>query len=311
MEISIVIPVYNEEENIKVLCERIRQAITGLCPEFEIVFINDGSADGSMEQIRELAGKYPEVKYIDFSRNFGHQIAVSAGIDYAKGNAIVIIDADLQDPPELIPELYLKMKEGYEVVYARRKSRKGESYFKKLTARLFYRLLAWMTRIKIPVDAGDFRIIDRKIVEVLRQMPEKHKYLRGQISWIGFNQTYIEYERRERNAGKSGYSFRKMLHFALDGITAFSDVPLKIVTFFGLLVSIFAFVVALYALYSRYILKDYVQGWTSLMISVLFIGGVQMIAIGIIGEYLSRMNADVRNRPLYVVKDTNLQGLND
>jgi polyisoprenyl-phosphate glycosyltransferase len=311
MEISIVIPVYNEEENIKVLCERIRQAITGLCPEFEIVFINDGSADGSMEQIRELAGKYPEVKYIDFSRNFGHQIAVSAGIDYAKGNAIVIIDADLQDPPELIPELYLKMKEGYEVVYARRKSRKGESYFKKLTARLFYRLLARMTRIKIPVDAGDFRIIDRKIVEVLRQMPEKHKYLRGQISWIGFNQTYIEYERRERNAGKSGYSFRKMLHFALDGITAFSDVPLKIVTFFGLLVSIFAFVVALYALYSRYILKDYVQGWTSLMISVLFIGGVQMIAIGIIGEYLSRMNADVRNRPLYVVKDTNLQGLND
>jgi polyisoprenyl-phosphate glycosyltransferase len=311
MEISIVIPVYNEEENIKVLCERIRQAITGLCPEFEIVFINDGSADGSMEQIRELAGKYPEVKYIDFSRNFGHQIAVSAGIDYAKGNAIVIIDADLQDPPELIPELYLKMKEGYEVVYARRKSRKGESYFKKLTARLFYRLLARMTRIKIPVDAGDFRIIDRKIVEILRQMPEKHKYLRGQISWIGFNQTYIEYERRERNAGKSGYSFRKMLHFALDGITAFSDVPLKIVTFFGLLVSIFAFVVALYALYSRYILKDYVQGWTSLMISVLFIGGVQMIAIGIIGEYLSRMNADVRNRPLYVVKDTNLQGLND
>jgi dolichol-phosphate mannosyltransferase len=198
------------------------------------------------------------------------------------------------------------MKEGFEVVYARRSSRKGESWLKRQTAAWFYRLLKRITSVEIPVDTGDFRIMDRRIVEIIKAMPERHKFLRGQIAWIGFRQSFVIYERDERNAGTTGYTYQKMLRFALDGITAFSDFPLKIVTWFGFFVSFITFLVILFAIYSRFILKDFVQGWTSLMISVLFIGGVQMIAIGIIGEYLSRMNTDIRKRPLYIVKESNL-----
>ena len=277
-----------------------------LAVEYELIFVNDGSKDGSIELIKEFADRYSEVKFIDFSRNFGHQIAVTAGLDKSTGAAVVIIDADLQDPPEVIIDLYNKMQTGYEVVYDRRRSRQGESWLKLWTAKKFYRILSKITSISIPIDTGDFRIIDRKIVEVLKNMPEKSKYLRGQISWIGFNQTFVEYDRQERLEGETGYTYRKMLRFAIDGITAFSDLPLKIVTYFGFLVSFFAFFMTLYALYSRYILEDYEPGWASLMISVLFIGGVQMIAVGIIGEYLSRMNNNSRNRPLYVIKDTNI-----
>ena len=212
----------------------------------------------------------------------------------------------MQDPPELIGEMYEKWKEGYEVVYAKRKTREGESFLKLWTAKVFYRILGKLTSISIPVDTGDFRLIDKKIVEVLREMPEKNKFLRGQISWIGFNQTFVSYERQKRQGGETGYTYRKMLNFALDGITAFSDVPLKIVTYFGFIVSIFSFLVAIYALYSKFILEDYVQGWTSLIITILFLGGIQMIAIGIIGEYLSRMNHNIRNRPLYIVRESNI-----
>lgn len=307
MELSVIIPVYNEEANINALFERVQEVLLHLTTEYEMIFVNDGSKDQSIHLIKTLAKNHQEVKYIDFSRNFGHQIAVSAGLDKSEGNAVVIIDADLQDPPELIIEMYQKMKEGFEVVYARRRSRKGESWLKLWTAKMFYRVLSKITSISIPVDTGDFRIIDRKIVEVLRQMPEKHKYIRGQISWIGFNQTYVEYDRAERMQGETGYTYRKMLRFAIDGITAFSDLPLKIVTYFGFLVSFFAFFMTIYALYSRFILEDYEPGWTSLLISILFIGGVQMIAIGIIGEYLSRMNGNARNRPLYIVKESNFE----
>ncbi len=306
MEISVIIPVYNEEDNIHKLHERLKSVLDQIKVTYEMIFINDGSHDNSMPMIRALSKQYPEVRYIEFSRNFGHQVAVTAGLDKSNGNAVVIIDADLQDPPELIIEMYQKMKSGYQVVYAKRKQRKGESLFKLWTAKLFYRILSRITSISIPVDTGDFRIMDRKIVEILKEMPEKNKYLRGQISWIGFNQTFVEYERQERLGGETGYTFSKMLRFALDGITGFSDLPLKIVTYFGFVVSIFAFFVMLYALYSRYIIEDYVPGWASLMIVILFIGGIQMIAIGIIGEYLSRMNNNIRNRPLYIIKDTNL-----
>lgn len=306
MDISVIIPCYNEEENIQNLFERLGSVMKDMGVIYELIFINDGSKDQTISLVKELSLKHSEVKYIDFSRNFGHQIAVTAGLDKANGKSIVIIDADLQDPPELIKEMHAKMKEGYEVVYAKRKSRKGESWFKLWTARVFYRLLSKITSVPIPVDTGDFRIMDRKIVEVLKQMPEKNKYLRGQISWVGFNQTFIEYDRGERQAGETGYPFRKMLRFAIDGLTAFSDLPLKIVTYFGFIVSFFAFIVMIYALYSRFILEEYEPGWTSLILSVLFIGGIQMIAIGIIGEYMSRMNANIRNRPLYIVKDTNL-----
>jgi len=257
--------------------------------------------------IKVLSKQHSEVKYISFSRNFGHQIAVTAGLDKTIGDAVVIIDADLQDPPELIAEMYQKRTEGFDVIYAKRKNREGESFLKLWTAKMFYRILSKMTAISIPVDTGDFRMIDKKIVEVLREMPEKNKYLRGQISWVGFNQTFVEYDRQERQAGETGYTYRKMLHFAFDGITAFSDVPLKIVTYFGFMVSIVAFFVAIYALFSKFIWEDSVPGWTSLMIAILFIGGIQMIAIGIIGEYLSRMNHNIRNRPLYIVKESNIE----
>lgn len=306
MDISIIIPVYNEEKNIQLLYERLTSVMQKMGVVYEFVFVNDGSRDRSIDLIKQLSKNHAEVKYIDFSRNFGHQIAVSAGLDGAAGNAVVIIDADLQDPPELIAEMYAKMKSGYEVVYAKRRRRKGENFMKLITAKLFYRILSRITTISIPLDTGDFRIIDRKVVDVLNSMPEKHKFLRGQISWIGFNQTFVEYDRSERHEGETGYTYRKMIRFALDGITAFSDLPLKMVTIFGVVVSVFAFLTAVYTLYARLFLNNYVPGWASIILSVLFIGGIQMIALGIIGEYLSRMNSNIRNRPLYIIRDSNI-----
>jgi glycosyltransferase involved in cell wall biosynthesis len=246
------------------------------------------------------------VRYIDFSRNFGHQIAVTAGLDLAAGENVVIIDADLQDPPELIPDLYQKLRQGYEVVYAKRRSRQGESAAKKLTAKLFYRLLASITNISIPVDTGDFRIISRKVVDALKQMPEQNKFIRGQISWIGYRQTFLEYDRAERAGGETGYTYRKMIKLALDGITGFSDAPLKAATIGGFIVSGMAFLVMLYTLYARLRTHDYEPGWPSLMISILFLGGVQLIAVGVIGEYIARLSTNVRQRPLYIISDTNI-----
>ncbi|MFD2719721.1 glycosyltransferase family 2 protein [Hymenobacter monticola] len=307
-DISVIIPIYNEGSNINMLHSRLSTVMQGLAlPNgFEFVFVNDGSKDNSLFLVRSLADADPMVRYIDLSRNFGHQIAVSAGLDLARGKAVVIIDADLQDPPELIVPLYHKLKEGYEVVYAKRRSREGESVAKKFTAKLFYRILARITNIEIPVDTGDFRIISRKVVEALRQMPEQNKFLRGQISWIGYRQTFVEYDRSERAGGETGYTYRKMIRLALDGITAFSDAPLKAATLMGFGVSIIAFFVMLYTLYSKFILHDYQPGWPSLMISILFLGGVQLVAVGIIGEYVSRLSANVRRRPLYLIADTNL-----
>ena len=305
-QLSVIIPIFNEEGNIHMLYERLSKVVSKLGIDSEFIFINDGSKDRSTELILEIASKNSNVKYIDFARNFGHQVAVTAGIDHCVGKAVVIIDADLQDPPELIEDMYKKWQEGYAVVYAKRKSREGESQMKKLTAKIFYRMLQRITAINIPVDTGDFRLIDHKVVDVLKRMPEQQKFLRGQISWIGFKQTYIEYDRDARYAGKTGYTFRKMIRLALDGITSFSNLPLKFATFAGFFVSGIAFIMILYALYSRFISKDYVPGWTSLMLAVLFIGGVQLICIGIIGEYISRMSSNVRNRPLYIVNATNI-----
>jgi len=306
MDLSVVVPIFNEEANIAVLYIRVRKVLDAMNISYELIFVNDGSKDQSIQLIEALALSNPSVKFIDFSRNFGHQIAVTAGLDHSSGKRVVIIDADLQDPPELISDLYKKMDEDYQVVYARRKSRKGESFLKKLTAKLFYRILASITSIEIPVDTGDFRIIDRKIVDVLKQMPEQEKYLRGQISWIGFKQTYIEYERVERLGGTTGYTYKKMFKFAIDGITSFSDFPLKFASMAGFIVSFFAFIVMVYTLYSKFILKDTVQGWTSIMLSVMFIGGIQLICVGIIGEYISRIGNNIKKRPLYVVNKSNL-----
>jgi dolichol-phosphate mannosyltransferase len=304
--LSVIIPIYNEADNIRALYDRLRKVTGELGLSHELIFVNDGSRDRSLELIRELAAGDPAVKYIDFSRNFGHQIAVTAGIDHCGGQAVAIIDADLQDPPELIGAMYKKLQEGFQVVYARRRSRQGEGLFKKWTARYFYRLLAKITSVEIPVDTGDFRVMDRCIVDVLKKMPEQEKFLRGQIAWAGYNQTFIEYDRDGRQAGKTGYTFRKMLRFALDGITSFSTAPLKFATALGFVVSLAAFAASLYVLYVRFITLNAVPGWASLMLVVLFLGGVQLICLGIIGEYISRLGANVRGRPLYIVRERNL-----
>jgi polyisoprenyl-phosphate glycosyltransferase len=305
-KLSVIIPIYNEEGNIPALFERLNSVVSKMEVEKEFLFVNDGSRDNSIALIKALAAKNTFVKYIDFSRNFGHQVAVSAGLDKASGDAIVIIDADLQDPPELIIEMFNKMQNGFDVVYAKRRARKGESFFKKFTARMFYRILGSITSVSIPVDTGDFRIMSKQVADIVKSMPEKEKFLRGQISWVGFEQTFVEYDRDERQAGETGYTYSKMIRFALDGITSFSNFPLKFATGAGFVVSGFSFLMILYALYSRYILKVYEPGWTSLMLAITFIGGIQLISIGIIGEYISRMSANIRNRPLYVIKNTNI-----
>jgi dolichol-phosphate mannosyltransferase len=305
MKYSIIIPVFNEEANVQALYQRLKSVMETLSPVFELVFVNDGSRDATIALVKELALLDDRVKFIDLSRNFGHQIAVSAGLDACKGDRVVIIDADLQDPPELIPEMDARMNEGFQVVYARRRKRQGESFAKLLTARLFYRLLANIASIDIPLDTGDFRIMDRKVVDVLKSMPEQNKFLRGQISWIGFRQTYVEYDRSERQGGKTGYTYTKMFRFALDGITSFSDAPLRLASWMGFVVSGFAFLALLYALYGKLVLHKSVPGWASIIVSVLFLGGIQLISLGFIGEYLSRISANVKKRPLYVVGDTN------
>ena len=307
MDLSVIIPIYNEESNIAELYRRLHGVLDGmsLTGGYELIFVNDGSHDQSLPMLKALAEQDERVRYFDFSRNFGHQIAVSAGLDHARGDAISIIDADLQDPPELIVDLYAKLRQGYDVVYAKRRSRQGESYAKKLTAKLFYRILARITRVSIPVDTGDFRIISRRIVLTLRQMPEQHKFLRGQIAWVGFRQTFVEYDRAERAGGETGYTYRKMLSFALDGITSFSDAPLKAATVMGFTVSGVAFLLMLYTLYARLVRHDYEPGWASLMMSILFLGGVQLIAVGVIGEYIARLSANVRQRPLYIIAESN------
>ena len=307
MEISIVVPLYNEEKNIRLMHDRLVSSILKITSNFEIIYVNDGSNDNSFLELLKLSNEDERVKYINFSRNFGHQIAVTAGLDYSKGAAVVIIDGDLQDPPEVIPEMYAKHKEGFEVVYGQRLIRKGESFLKKITAKYFYRILKKITNINIPVDTGDFRLIDRKIVNDLKNMPEQNKFLRGQIAWLGYRQTSVFFERDERKFGETGYPFSKMLKFALDGITGFSDVPLQFVTKTGIFISFISFLVILYAIFSHFILERTITGWTSLIISSMFIGGVQLISVGIIGEYISRINKNVQNRPLYIVSETNVE----
>jgi glycosyltransferase involved in cell wall biosynthesis len=309
-DVSIVVPVYNEEKSIRLMYTRLISALTNITSNFEIIYINDGSHDNSIIELLRLSEEDARVKYINFSRNFGHQIAVTAGLEMSIGDAVVIIDGDLQDPPEVIPEMYLKYKEGYEVVYGQRLKRKGESFFKKITAKYFYRLLKKITNVSIPVDTGDFRLIDRKIVDGLKKMPEQNKFLRGQIAWLGYRQTSVFFEREERKYGNTGYPFSKMLKFALDGITGFSDVPLQFVTKTGIFISMFSFFIILYAIFSYFVLKITITGWTSLIISSMFIGGVQLISIGIIGEYISRINKNVQNRPLYIIDTTNIQNRN-
>ena len=304
--ISIVLPIYNEEAGLASFVSELSLELTKTSENAEVIFVNDGSKDNSLTLIKTFCEENKDFKYIDLSRNFGHQIAVSAGIDFAKGDKIMLIDSDGQDPPAVMHQMLAKMDEGYDVVYAQRIKRADESALKKLTAKFFYKFLNKITSIEIPVDTGDFRIINRKVVNALKQMPEKQRYLRGQIAWLGFKQTAVSYERLGRNAGETGYTYRKMIRLALDAITSFSNWPLRLATLSGFFCAFVGFFLILYTLYARFILKQYEPGWPSLMITIIFLGGIQLLGIGMIGEYISRINDNVKNRPLYLVGETNI-----
>jgi len=290
------------------LLERVVAAVERLPekPPYEIVLVNDGSTDGTLAAIRGEMRRRRHLVLISLSRNFGHQLAATAGIDVAAGDAVVLMDGDLQDPPELISAFWEKWREGYDVVYAVRRTRKGESAFKIFTARMFYRIIKRLTKVAIPVDTGDFRLMSRRVVEALRRSPERHRFLRGMVSWVGFNQTSVEYDRDVRNAGTTKYPLPTMLRFAIDGITSFSDIPLRFASYLGFAVSAIAFVYALVVIsFKLFSLKPpaYTPGWASTIVAVLFLGGVQLMSLGILGEYLGRVYDEVKGRPLYLISD--------
>jgi polyisoprenyl-phosphate glycosyltransferase len=301
--LSVVAPVFNEEVVLPELFRRVSTVLEGAGEDWEIVLVNDGSRDRSPEIMRELHAQDPRVKVVDFARNFGHQVAITAGADYARGDAVVIIDADLQDPPEVILQLLAKWREGYEVVYAVRSERKGETWFKEFTAKAFYRIIYRITDIDIPQDTGDFRLMDRKVVEALKGMREKHRFMRGLSVWVGFRQTGVTYARAERYAGETKYPLKKMLKFALDGITSFSYLPLQLATYVGFAAAGLAVLGILATIILRLSGSHAFLGQATTLVSVLFLGGVQLISLGIIGEYLGRIYDEVKGRPLYIVRE--------
>jgi dolichol-phosphate mannosyltransferase len=301
---SIIAPIFNEVGNIPELYPRVREVMDQTGESWELVMIDDGSQDGSTDLIRELHAQDPRVRPLIFARNFGHQIAVTAGLDYSRGDAVVIIDADLQDPPEVILELIDKWREGFEVVYAVRSEREGETWFKEFTASVFYRLIYRITDVDIPQDSGDFRLLDRKVVDVMRQMRERHRFLRGMSVWVGFKQIGVEYKRAARYAGETKYPFKKMLKFATDAITSFSYFPLQMAMYLGFIaagISILAIPVVVILRASG---SQAFFGQATTLISVLFLGGVQLISLGILGEYIGRLYDEAKGRPLYIVSES-------
>lgn len=299
--ISVVVPLYNEELVIGEMYKRISAVMFENNLSYEIILVNDGSRDATLELATELCNRDRNVKLISFSRNFGHQIAITAGIDRARGQVVAVIDADLQDPPEVIVSMIEKWKEGYQVVYGVREKREGEGVFKRATAALFYRLLKRLTAVEIPVDTGDFRLIDREVAEQLRNMREKSRFVRGMVSWVGFRQCKVSYVRERRFAGETKYPFRKMFKFAIDGILSFSEVPLKLSTFFGFACACLSFFLIVYGFVIRtFYPESTIPGWASVFVASLFLGGVQLICIGILGQYLGRIYEEIKGRPLYV-----------
>ncbi|OMF31795.1 glycosyltransferase [Paenibacillus sp. FSL H8-0548] len=303
LKYSVIVPMYNEEEVIEHTYERLKLVMDNTGEAYELIFVNDGSKDRTVELIAMICDFDPNVRLINFSRNFGHQIAISAGMDYAQGDAIIVIDADLQDPPEVILDMIAKWKEGYEVVYGKRLKRKGETVFKKLTAKLFYRTLRSLTNVDIPVDTGDFRLIDRKVCDVLRGLKEKNRFVRGLVSWVGFRQTMVEYEREERFAGETKYPLKKMIAFAIDGITSFSYKPLKIATYIGFTLSLTSFLYLLVVIFQRMFTGTTITGWASIVAVNLLFNGIILMLLGIIGEYIGRIYDESKNRPLYIVRE--------
>jgi glycosyltransferase involved in cell wall biosynthesis len=301
--LSVVAPCFNEEGVLHELYRRISQVLDSSGESWELVLVNDGSRDRTPEIMRELHAQDERVKVVDFARNFGHQIAVTAGMDYARGDAVVLIDADLQDPPELILEMLTKWREGYEVVYAIRAERKGETWFKEFTAKAFYRIIYKITDIDIPMDTGDFRLMDRKVVNALKTMHEKHRFMRGMSVWVGFRQTGVKYVRAERYAGETKYPLKKMLKFAMDGITSFSYFPLQLATYIGFVAALLAVLGIIITIILRLSGSHAFLGQATTLVSVLFLGGVQLICLGILGEYLGRIYDEVKGRPLYIVRE--------
>jgi polyisoprenyl-phosphate glycosyltransferase len=302
--ITVVVPVYCEEQSIAELHTRLSLVLDGLAPDYagEMILVNDGSEDASLDLLLALAARDRRVRVIDLARNFGHQLAITAGLDHASGDAVVLIDGDLQDPPEVIPEMVARWRAGADVVYGQRRQRSGESRFKRATAKSFYRLMNWLSDVRMPVDTGDFRLLDRAVVDVLTGMREENRYLRGMVAWVGFRQEALSYERDSRFAGTSKYTLGKMLRLALDGLASFSSRPLVLSAQIGAFVTLAAFAYLLWIVGNKIVDPSAtVQGWASVLVAVLFLGGVQLLSVGILGVYLGRVFGETKGRPLYVI----------
>jgi dolichol-phosphate mannosyltransferase len=301
--VSVAVPCFNEEEVLRETHRKLIAVLERMPLRFEVLYVDDGSTDSSPDILRELAARDKRVRVIRFSRNFGHQMAITAGLEHAAGDAVVVIDADLQDPPEVIMEFVQKWMDGYDVAYGVRAERYGETAFKLWTAKLFYRCIDRLSDTRIPLDTGDFRLMDRRVVDALLSMPERDRFVRGMVSWLGFTQVAVPYRRAARTAGDSKYPLFKMLKFAADGIFSFSTVPLRLATWMGFLASGLAIFAILYSAYARLFGSGWVKGWTSTVIAILFLGGVQLVSLGFIGEYVGRIYGETKRRPLYVVRE--------
>ncbi len=310
--ISVIVPCYNEEEVLLTTHQRLTEVLEKLQGyEYELIYVNDGSRDKTLPMLRDIARTDRRVKLLSFSRNFGHQIAITAGLDYCSGDAAVVIDADLQDPPHLIADMVRSWEQGADVVYGKRRDREGETFFKLFTARLFYRFINRLADVDIPLDTGDFRLMNRKALNAFLKLRERHRFVRGMVAWVGFKQEALEYDREARFAGTTKYPFRKMMRLAFDAIMGFSNVPLRLASFVGFITSFLAFAGILYALYAKLFTNETVAGWTFLMIAILFIGGITLVVLGIIGEYIGRIYSEIKQRPLYLIQEQMGFGVTD
>ena len=303
IEISVIIPLYNESDNIEHLFVRLTPVLQQLNTSYEIICINDGSQDDTLKRLIELRQRYSAIKIVNLSRNFGKEIALTAGIDYAAGAAVIPIDADLQDPPELIEKLIAKWREGYDVVYATRRSRQGETWLKKISAKAFYHTIGKMSRVPIPSNTGDFRLLDRRVVEAIKKLPERTRFMKGLFAWVGYKQTSVLFDREPRYRGQTTWSYWKLWNFALDGSISFSFLPLKVWSYIGVTISFISLLYALMLVIRTLIYGVDVPGYASLMVAILFLGGIQLITLGVLGEYLGRVYEEVKGRPLYLVRE--------
>jgi glycosyltransferase involved in cell wall biosynthesis len=301
--LSVVVPMYNEADNIGPFFERLEKVVDGLGEDYEIICVDDGSTDASVEQLITQRSRNPAIKIVELSRNFGKELALTAGLDHASGAAVVVIDADLQDPPELISGLLAKWREGYDVVYARRASRDSDTAAKRVTASWFYRVYNWLADVNIPRNTGDFRLMDRRVIEALSHLPERNRFMKGLFSWVGFRQTAVDYERESRAFGKTKWNYWRLWNFAIEGITSFSTVPLRVWSYVGFAIALFAFAYALFLVLRTFVTGIDVPGYASLMVVILFMGGINLLTVGIIGEYLGRTYMEVKGRPLYLIRE--------